>query len=123
MHPEELDNILNMIESLKSNDVLLEINGDEPLDVHLYERSEFKDGQIGFRVDPEGKSLLGDEEGDWQDDWYVIGYTDEAGDPIFVDITKVDFPVYTAEHGKGSWHPKLLFESLDEYLASVEAQG
>ncbi|GAA0328258.1 hypothetical protein GCM10008967_18430 [Bacillus carboniphilus] len=120
MYSEDLHNILEMIEALESNDVVLQVASEEPIDVHLFIKEEFKDGQIGYRVDEDGNSLLGEDEGDWIDDWHVIGYDEEIGDPIFVDITKVDYPVYTAAHGEGDWEPELLFESMSDFLNHVK---
>jgi hypothetical protein len=46
---------------------------DEPYEIHLFSREEFEDGQLGYRVDDAGNSLIYPE-GDWQCNWYVIGF-------------------------------------------------
>ncbi len=30
-------------------------------------------------------TLVGNTEGDWKETWYVIGYDEDLGNPIFVD--------------------------------------
>jgi hypothetical protein len=45
---------------------------------------------------------------DWQPEWAVIGHEELCGDPLFIDTEDDDFPVYTAEHGAGTWSPRLI---------------
>jgi hypothetical protein len=44
----------------------------------------------------------------WRCEWAVIGHEDLCGDPVFIDTEDQDYPVYTAEHGTGSWSPRLI---------------
>lgn len=86
----------------------------------LFKRSEFEDGQIGFAVDPSGKSITGNADGDWKPSWYVIGYDGSVGDPLFVDIAESDYPVYTAMIGMGQWERKQIAKNLQQFIESLE---
>nr|WP_207193695.1 hypothetical protein [Bacillus sp. TH13] len=88
----------------------------ETISIHLFSREEFEEGQLGYSVDEEDNSLTGDSEGDWKETWYVIGYDENLGDPIFVDIEDKNYPVMTAMHGEGDWEPEVMFSSLNEFL-------
>jgi hypothetical protein len=37
------------------------------------------------RVDIEEQSLVGSNNGDWKETWFVIGQDDIVGDPIFIE--------------------------------------
>jgi len=65
----------------------------------------------------------GDAGGDWQPEWLVIGHEGSCGDPLFIDTEDDDFPVYTAEHGQGSWTPRLIaftFRHFGEILDRLD---
>jgi len=74
--------------------------------------SELDDGQIGYRVDANGKSLITGQDGDWQENWIVIA-SDYVGDPLFVDITSPTFTILCAAHGEMTWDPMIIADSLD----------
>jgi len=88
--------------------------------VHLLELDKLEEGQIGYAVDPKGKSLTGTAEGDWRATWVVIGYEESLGDPIFVDIAQYDFPVYTAMVGVGKWLEKKIGDSFHGFIKGLE---
>lgn len=88
--------------------------------VHLHLPSELPDAQLGYSVDPEGNSLIGKQDGDWKENWIVIGYEDLCGDPIFIDTSGDGFPVYTAMHGTGSWEPELIAATLTGLMGAME---
>jgi hypothetical protein len=88
--------------------------------VHLFKRDKFEGGQVGYSVDPKGKSLTGMAEGDWRPTWVVIGYEESLGDPIFVDIAQQDFPVYTAMHGMGKWLEEKIADSFRGFIKGLE---
>ncbi|MGQ7887485.1 hypothetical protein [Paenibacillus sp. WC2504] len=54
--------------------------------VTLFSSDELEKAQIGYCIDTNGQSLTGNGDGDWLQSWLVIGYEDETGDPIFIDI-------------------------------------
>ncbi|ENQ3079289.1 hypothetical protein ACEOWG_002515 [Bacillus cereus] len=114
----DLELIFSKLEQLESHDVEVEV--DEPemetISIHLFSREEFEEAQLGYSVDKEGNSLTGKNEGDWKETWYVIGYDEDLGDPIFIDIDNKKYPVMTAMHGAGDWEPEIIFSSLDEFL-------
>src|SRR5215468_9730344 len=84
--------------------------------VILLSHAELQEGQVGYSVDPQGRALTGDEPGDWRESWLVIGYEDQCGDPIFIDVVAPKFPVYTAPHGMGDWLPELVQPLLQTSL-------
>ncbi len=51
----------------------------------------------------------------WQSEWLVIGHEGLCGDPLFIDTDDDEFPVYTADHGAGSWAPRLLAFSFRHF--------
>lgn len=77
----------------------------EALEIEFADLSRLDDMQLGYGVDVTGLDLSGTGEGQWRAEWLVFGY--DYGDPVFVDIREEarGFPVYTAEHGTGSWEP------------------
>lgn len=82
--------------------------------IHLTLVAELETAQQGYSVIPE------DDETDWQDDWVVIGYEGLCGDPIFIDTSNEDFPVYTAAHGMGQWSPQLIASSFSHFIQILE---
>ncbi|MED4054626.1 hypothetical protein P4654_10895 [Niallia taxi] len=84
-----------------------------------------EDMQLGYSMDSNGRSLVGTNHGKWRENWFVIGYHDESGDPIFIVINKKSFSVYTAEHGIGEWNSKAItssfigFIKISNYLAEL----
>jgi hypothetical protein len=80
--------------------------------IRIFRASELEPQQVGYSITPTGQSLTGDEDGDWRKNWLVIGYEDLCGDPIFIDTSQEEFPVYTAIHGEGPWEPNRIADSL-----------
>jgi hypothetical protein len=87
--------------------------------VILHRHDELRQGQVGYSIDDQGTALTGDAPGDWRENWLVIGYEDECGDPIFIDATRQEFPVYTAPHGKGDWVPNLVATSFANFIRAL----
>ncbi|MBK9163837.1 MAG: SMI1/KNR4 family protein [Acidobacteria bacterium] len=88
--------------------------------LRFFNESELSDGQLGYSVDPDGRSLAGSNPGDWKDGWTVIGYDERCGDPIFVDLNSEGFPVFTAVHGLGEWTPKQIGDTLESFRKCVD---
>ncbi len=72
--------------------------------IYLFAEIELSEGQKGYSIDPNGKSLVGEKDGDWKNSWLVIGFEELCGDPIFVDLDLEHLPVFTTGHGIGSWN-------------------
>lgn len=70
--------------------------------IYLFAEAELSEGQKGYSVEPNGKSLVGEKDGEWKSSWLVIGFEELCGDPIFVDLDSEHLPVFTAVHGIGS---------------------
>ncbi|BBI34337.1 hypothetical protein [Cohnella abietis] len=69
----------------------------------IFRIEQLEAAQVGYAETKHGDALYGKEKGDWQNEWKVIGYEDLCGDPIFIDGSSDQFPVYTASHGEGTW--------------------
>lgn len=100
---------------LKELDVSFGYNG-----IKLFPADRIEKEQLGYSIHPNGESLVGSEEGDWQSTWIVIGHTTDLGEPIFVDTCSEDLPVFTAMHGQGSWEPVII---ADTYQALLNIMG
>ena len=94
--------------------------------ITIYHCDDLSDRQVGYRVTPDGRSLIGPD--GWRSEWTVIGHDALGGDPLFIDVTASGFPVYTATHGEGAWEPipiarsaAVLFRSLD--IAAAVREG
>jgi hypothetical protein len=93
--------------------------------IEIYSCSDVSNRQVGYRIDPDGKSLIGRD--GWKVEWIVIGHDTLVGDPIFIDVRRMGFPVFTAAHGEGAWEPfmiassaAVLFRTLDTLAAVRE---
>lgn len=77
---------------------------------------KFDDFQAGYRFDAATLENLTGQEGGFHENWFVVcsNYFD---DPFFVDISEIeiDYPVYYAQHGAGSWTPIKISESITEF--------
>lgn len=89
------------------------------LELHFFNDNELEEAQLGYRVDLDCQPLVGDIEGDWRDEWWVIAYEDLNGDPIFADISNDDFPIYTAMHGVGKWEPELISTTFKNFIRAL----
>jgi hypothetical protein len=90
------------------------------ISLQIHAPDEIQEAQLGYSVDPDGNSLITDEEGSWKKNWLVIGYEDLCGDPIFVDTQTEGCPVYTAMHGAGNWNPILIASSIKSFAKALE---
>jgi hypothetical protein len=103
------------IPQLIGRDVSIGYNG-----IELYGAEEIGQNQIGYSISTDGVSLVGTREGDWKNEWLVIGRETCCGDPIFIDTSGPEFPVYTAADGEGSWNPYLISGSYIGLLRIIE---
>ena len=96
----------------------------EALEMEFADATRLADMQLGYAVDVTGRDLSGTNEGDWKAAWLVFGY--DYGDPVFVNRREEarGFPVYTAEHGTGSWVPQEIavsFAAFTQILSVLNA--
>lgn len=106
-----MQEIIKTINLMGIKEVFFGSNG-----VSIADESSIKDLQLGYSVHPDGTDLSGQNEGDWQKGWVVIGTDTEAGDPFFVDTNESSLPVYTSMHGMGEWSAELVASSLVSFL-------
>jgi hypothetical protein len=85
-------------------------------EINFFSPEELDEEQVGYSVDPDGKSLITGKNGDWQQEWIVIGY-DALGDPILADTSMPQCTVLSATHGEGDWKPFIIADSLDNLKA------
>ena len=88
--------------------------------VYLYRLSVLRRRQVGYSRDLNGKSLISGRRGAWRDTWLVVGHDDLCGDPIFVDLSDLRFPVFTAPHGTNRWDPTLIAASFEQFLTGLK---
>ncbi len=88
--------------------------------IQLFTADQVQDGQVGYSVDLQGQSLTGSKEGKWQQNWIVIGNESTCGDPIFIDASDSNLPVYAAPHGEGTWVPELIALSFDKFAECLK---
>jgi hypothetical protein len=53
--------------------------------IKLFGADELEQGQVGYAVASDGKSLCSHNHGAWRQNWTVIGYETACGDPLFID--------------------------------------
>lgn len=120
MYLEDLEKVFSRIETLENKDIEIHIEEEDMgiLSIQLFTREDFEEGQLGYRVDEEGNSLISNSIGDWKESWFVIGYNQDLGDPIIVDLDNKGYPIMTAMPG-GDWNPQVLFHKLEEFLLKI----
>ncbi|MGH7719327.1 MAG: hypothetical protein ACREON_10845, partial [Gemmatimonadaceae bacterium] len=87
--------------------------------VSLADPDGLAEAQIGYSISAGGDDLTGTAPGDWRPSWLVIGHEDETGDPLFVDTTSGDWPVYTAAHGDGTWLPERIADGILSFCRAL----
>ena len=87
--------------------------------LHVVDANGLDGAQLGYSRGPDGEDLAGDLPGDWQATWVVIGHEDQCGDPLFVDTSDSELPVFTAPHGEGAWRPQMIAESLGQFSKAL----
>ena len=88
--------------------------------IKLFPVAELEQAQVGYSLGPDGKSLCGDNDGDWRSSWIVIGHETACGDPLFIDTNDTALPVLTAIHGEGAWEPRPVAISIKAFAQCLE---
>ena len=85
-------------------------------EIYLYDKDEIADAQIGYRVYPDGRKIE-----DWLgDEYFVVGNDSTCGDPIFINVSEKDFPVYYMFHD--DWDSVMkVADSLEQYEQILKA--
>jgi hypothetical protein len=50
----------------------------------------------------------------------VIAIDEALGDPIFIDTSKPQYPVFSAMHGAGVWDPELIADGLTGFTQALQ---
>lgn len=106
---QKIAELLKRIETSKQQDIEL-----GTYEIYLFSQNELEKGQIGYRYDKHKSK----EHGKWKDEWIVIGYETDMGDPVFVNIDDDAYPVYTAERGTEVWQP-VHIGNIDEIIKQL----
>jgi hypothetical protein len=88
--------------------------------IDLCGEDRIEENQVGYSISSSGVTFVGANNGDWKNEWVVIGRETCCGDPIFIDTSIPEFPVYTAVHGEGCWSPALISSSYRGLLKITE---
>ncbi|MFJ8525049.1 hypothetical protein [Bacillus cereus] len=115
----KIKQLLAYVDRAEDNKIELEYEF-EPMTIELFGSEEIEEGQLGYSIDDEGKSLTGNGDGDWKEGWIVIGIDLYLGDPIFVDSNDENCPVYTAMHGEGDWEIECIAERIEDVIEKVK---
>jgi hypothetical protein len=107
----EIEELKIKIDSLKSDYLSLGYN-----ELNFATSETLSEFQLGYSIDPKGKSLIGEKDGDWNKDWIVIS-RDDLGEPHFTDLKTGK--IFTAMHGQGDWEPDLISISLEKYIETI----
>jgi hypothetical protein len=89
--------------------------------IKLFKPEELEEAQVGHARTEKGKSLCNGKPGSWQAEWLVIGHDMGLGDPIFINTSAPGLPVLTAMHGEGSWEPRMIARSLEDFAVALGA--
>ncbi|MBX2967674.1 MAG: hypothetical protein KF845_16150 [Cyclobacteriaceae bacterium] len=84
-------------------------------EITFFAVDELDEEQVGYSVDDNNNSLITGQEGDWKEEWLVIGVDGLIEDPIFVDTSSKQLQVLTAAHGEGEWEPIPIADTLDSF--------
>lgn len=109
------ESYIEIRESIRTEEITYGVGG-----IKLFATAELEQGQVGYAVASDGKSLYSDNNGSWRSGWIVIGYETACGDPLFIDSDDPALPVLTAMHGVGNWEPSPVAISLKVFARSLE---
>ena len=107
------DSYLKARRALPVNEISFGVGG-----IKLFTADEIEEGQVGYRVTSDGKSLCSEEQGAWMPSWIAIGYETACGDPLFIETAEPSLPVLTAMHGEGTWEPMPVAISFEAFAES-----
>ena len=107
----EIEELKIKIDSLRSNNLSLGYS-----ELNFATSETLPEFQLGYSIDPNGKSLTGEKEGDWYESWIVIS-SDDLGEPNFVDLK--NGKIFSAMHRQGDWEPDLISVSLEKYIETI----
>ncbi len=83
-------------------------------EINFFNADNLDEGQIGYKVDTNGNSLIEGKDGDWQEEWLVIA-NDQLGDPIIIATNSPNLTVLTSQHGEEVWESTIIADSLDSF--------
>lgn len=107
-------------EKIKRNLELIKLECDKIKDyvnIEIFSFEQLDEFQIGYSVDPDGNSLVSDDEDTWDENWVVIAFETLCGDPIIIELNEGGYPVSLLMHGMDSWdNGSYLADSMESFL-------
>jgi hypothetical protein len=83
-------------------------------EVNFFSPETLQKEQVGYSIDPSGRTLVTGRAGDWKAEWLVIG-RDPLGEPMIVDTASEELAVLSALHGEGVWTPFVIADSMESF--------
>ena len=87
-------------------------------EINFIKLEDIEKAQIGYSISENGKSLIGNKNGDWKKSWAVIAF-DNLDDPIFVNCENENLSVYTSQHGQGEWEETKIASSFTNFIEII----
>lgn len=107
-------------EDIKRNLELINLEYEKIKDyvnLEIFSFDQLDECQVGFSIDPDGNSLVTNEEATWNDNWIVIANETLCGDPIIIELNEDGYPVSRLMHGMDNWdNGSFLAESMESLL-------
>ena len=89
-------------------------------EIYLFDVENIEKEQVGYSIDRDGKSLASNGAGSWKSNWLVFGFSENTGDPFFVDTAAKNFPVYTSMHGEVLWNPTMIADTYVNFIGILK---
>ena len=107
-----------LLETLKNNDYrLFQVMGSEQLEIIA--DTDLDSAQEGYRFNPIKNEVIEDWGTIVGDEYYVVGFNSMLGDPILVDTSKENLPVYNMFSDK--WESRFpVATSFDELISNLK---
>ena len=87
------------------------------VNIEIFSFEQLDEFQIGYSIDPDGNSLVSDDEDTWDENWIVIAYETLCGDPVIIELNEDGYPVSLLMHGMDSWdNGSYLADSMESFL-------
>lgn len=111
-------------EKIKKNLEIIKLECDKIKDyvnIEIFSFEQLDECQVGYSVDPNGNSLVTDDEDTWDENWIVIAYETLGGDPIIIELNEDGYPVSILMHGMDSWdNGSYLADSMEAFLNTLK---
>lgn len=84
--------------------------------IYFFDGEEIEEAQHAFYQDDFGNPVEG-----WKENWFAVGIEGDTDDPIFVDVSQENFPVYTVRLENKKWTETILiFSTIQELIEEYQ---